>query len=109
MKLKNVIPKMDEMFGRLEYAGKGEEITGYVNGRRRVIGNQYYLYSEKQPADNVEVILPANVGKKAFGYEDEIVLMNPRLEVEARRIGNFGHANYILYADDMVSSQNLKK
>lgn len=105
MKLKNVVPKMNEMFGKLEFAGKKEEITGYVNGRRKLVGRQYHLYSEKQLADDVRVILPSNVGEKNFGYEDEVVLVNPRLEVEARRIGDSGHADYTLYADDMKKAE----
>lgn len=109
MKLKNVVPKMDEMFGKLEFAGKKEEVTGYVNGRRRLTGRQYHLYSEKQLADDVKVILPANVGEKSFGYEDEVVLVNPKLEAVARRIGDTGYASYVLYADDMKKPEDLKK
>lgn len=101
MQLRNVVPKMDEMFGTLEYAGKKEDVTGYVDGRRKVIGKQYHLYSEKQPADDITVILPANASEKAFEYEDAVVLVNPMLDVTGRKIGNSGHASYTLYADDM--------
>lgn len=109
MKLKNVVPKMDEMFGKLEYAGNKEDVTGYVDGRRKVIGKQYHLYSEKQPADDITVILAANASEKAFEYEDEVVLVNPMLEVAGRKIGNSGYASYTLYADDMKKPEDMKK
>lgn len=101
MQLINVVPKMDEMFGTLEYAGKKEDVIGYVDGRRKVIGKQYHLYSERQPADDITVILPANASEKAFEYEDAVMLVNPVLDVTGRKIGNSGHASYTLYADDM--------
>lgn len=101
MQLINVVPKMDEMFGTLEYAGKKDDVIGRVSGRNKVIGKQYHLYSEKQPADDITVILPANASEKAFEYEDAVVLVNPMLEVTGRKIGDAGHASYTLYADDM--------
>lgn len=108
MQLRNVVPKMDEMFGILEYAGKKEDVTGYVDGRRKVIGKQYHLYSEKQPADDITVILPVNASEKAFEYEDAVVLVNPMLDVSGRKIGNSGHASYTLYADDMKKLEQTK-
>lgn len=101
MKLNNVVPKMDEMFGRLEFAGNKEDVNGYVDGRRKVIGRKYHLYAEKQPADDITVILPTSVVTKSFEYEDAIELVNPTLKVEGQRIGNSGHASYTLYADDI--------
>lgn len=108
MKLKNVVPKVDEMFGVLEYAGNKEDVTGYANGRRKVIGKQYHLYAEKQPADDVTVILPASVNEKAFEYECKVMLVNPMLDVTAYRIGDTGHVRYILYADDMKKAEDTK-
>lgn len=101
MKLKNVVPKMDEMFGALEFAGRKEEITAYVGGRRKVVGKQYHLYSEKQPADDIVVTLPANVGDKGFDYESRVMLVNPVLVASGKKVGDSGYADYELCADDM--------
>lgn len=105
MQLRNVVPKMNEMFGVLEFAGNREDVNGYVDGRRKVIGRQYHLYSEKQPADDIKVILPASTPVKTFEYEDRIELVNPRLEVNGTNIQGSGYADYVLWADDMKKVQ----
>ena len=109
MKLKNVVPKMDEMFGRLEFAGNKEDVMGYVGGQRKIIGRKYHLYSELQLADDIEVILPSNAREKTFEYEDEVVLVNPVLDVSGRKVGDSGYANYMLYADDMKKPDEVKQ
>ena len=67
MELKFVAPKMEETFGKLTFAGVGEAETAYVNGRSRVTGRSYHLFSTRQRADDVVVTLPASVGEKHFG------------------------------------------
>lgn len=101
MKLTNVVPKMDEMFGVLEFAGNKEDVIGYVDGRRKVTGRLYHLYAEKQPADDITVILPAVVPTKTFEYENVVELVNPTLKVSGYKIGDSGHVSYTLHADDI--------
>lgn len=101
MKLVNVVPKMEVSFGVLEYAGKKEDVMGRIGGQRKITGRKYHLFSEKQPADDIEVVLPVALPEKKFGYEDKVVLVKPILDVEGEKIGDSGHANYILYAEDM--------
>jgi Bacterial protein of unknown function (DUF961). len=102
MGVKFLIPNMEKTFGALEFAGQGEDIFDYVNGRRTVVNRSYNLYSSIQKADNVSVRIPSELRVRNFDYEEEIQLLNPRIELEANRVGERSYTNYVLYADDIV-------
>ena len=102
MKLKHVIPDMEKTFGQLELAGVGAIEQKRINGRMTVISRIYNLYSPVQKADNIEVILPGAVGEKRMEIESEVMLVNPRIEVEGFKIEEQGFTQYILCADDMI-------
>ncbi|WP_099205528.1 DUF961 family protein [Scatolibacter rhodanostii] len=99
--MKFIIPK-EETFGVLEFAGEGETIIEFINGKRTPTYRVYNLYSSVQKADNVEVRLPYALKAKSFGYEERVQLINPRLEVESNRVGERSYVRYILYADDLI-------
>ncbi|CEO36648.1 conjugative transposon protein [[Clostridium] sordellii] len=104
MKLKHIIPNMEKTFGNLEYAGEGDVEKKRVNGKMTVLSRSYNLYSDIQRADDIIVILPANVGEKNFEVEEKVKLINPKIIAEGYKIGNRGFTNYILLADDMVKA-----
>lgn len=104
MKLKHIIPNMEKTFGNLEYAGEGDIEQKRVNGKMTVLSRSYNLYSDIQRADDIVVILPANVGEKNFEVEEKVKLINPKIIAEGYKIGNRGFTNYILLADDMVKA-----
>lgn len=103
MDLKNVVPEMNDTFGVLEFAGEGAVEQRRVNGRPKILSRSYHLYSSKQMADDVVVILPEVVEEKKFSYEAKVKLINPRLIAEGKKIDNYNaYTNYTLLADDMV-------
>ena len=105
MKLMNVVPNMKETFGKLTFAGEGEVVKQGSGRSEKIISRSYNLFSDKQRADDVEVVIVGNVGQKAFDFEDEVELENPRIGVVGRNIQGHGHADYILYADDIKKVQ----
>lgn len=109
MELKFVAPKMEETFGKLTFAGVGDAETAYVNGRKRVTGRNYHLFSTRQRADDVVVTLPATVGEKHFGYDEPVVLINARLSASGRNIEGSGYTDYKMTADDMVTPEEAAK
>lgn len=102
--LKFVVPKMQETFGELGFAGVGGTMTQRVNGISKVVGRSYHLFSSVQRADDIEVTLPASAGEKHFNYDEPVKLVNPRITAEGYSIGNRGYTNYVLAADDMVKA-----
>lgn len=105
MKLNNVVPNMKETFGKLTFAGEGE-VVEQRNGRNtRVISRAYNLFSDKQRADDVEVIVTGDVSQKAFDFEEEVELVNPRITAEGRNIAGNGHTDYVMYADEIKKVQ----
>lgn len=102
MQLNFVVPEMVGTFGRLEFAGKGKEVTRRVNGQSKVTGRYYNLYSDVQRADNIEVLIPGTVGEKNFEPEAIIKLVNPKIEATGYAIGAKGFSKYLLIADDIV-------
>lgn len=46
MKLKHIIPNMDDTFGSLEYAGEGYIKQRKINGKMTVMSREYNLYSD---------------------------------------------------------------
>ena len=104
MELKNVFIDAEKSLGNITFAGAGRESQQRINGgRHAVISRTYSLYSDVQRADNVEVIIPGKAGVKHFEYEEPVVLVNPRVEIEGYAINNKGYVNYKIYADDIIS------
>lgn len=104
MKLKNVVPDVNVTFGKLGFAGLGEETSRRVNGRNAVQQREYNLYSSVQRSENVTVRIPGKAGAKTFTYEEQVKLVNPRLIAEGYSINNRGFVNYVLLADDIVKA-----
>lgn len=102
MELKYVIPRVEETFGNLEFAGEGNAIQERVNGRLTPVARTYNLYSDVQRADDIEVTIPITAGEKHFQYGDKVKLVTPRIVAEGYKIGLRGFTNYILKADDLV-------
>ena len=108
MELKNVFIDAEKSLGNITFAGAGRESQQRINGgRHAVISRTYSLYSDVQRADNVEVIIPGKAGVKHFEYEEPVVLVNPRVEIEGYAINNKGYVNYKIYADDIISVDEL--
>ena len=109
MELKNVFIDAEKSLGNITFAGAGRESQQRINGgRHAVISRTYSLYSDVQRADNVEVIIPGKAGVKHFEYEEPVVLVNPRVEIEGYAINNKGYVNYKIYADDIISVDELE-
>ena len=106
LNLKFVVPKMEETFGELAFAGVGEVKTQRVNGSPKVVGRTYHLFSSVQRADDVTVVLPASAGEKHFGYDEPVKLVNPHITADAYSIGTRGYTDYVMTADDMVSAKD---
>ena len=107
MELKNVFIDAEKSLGNITFAGAGR--SDVINGgRHAVISRTYSLYSDVQRADNVEVIIPGKAGVKHFEYEEPVVLVNPRVEIEGYAINNKGYVNYKIYADDIISVDELE-
>lgn len=72
------------------------------NNRRVVDRRSYNLYSDVQKGENVVVEIPAQAGEKNFKYEQKVKLINPKLYGRGYAIGDMGHTDYVLVADDTV-------
>ena len=109
--LKFVVPKPEETFGNLAFAGKSGEETerGNRGGLRRVTERTYALFSDRQRADSVEVTLPASAGEKRFAYEEEVKLVNPRITAGQYGIDGRNYVKYTMEADDLVSVTEQKQ
>ena len=113
MELKNVFIDAEKSLGNITFAGAGRESQQRINGgRHAVISRTYSLYSDVQRADNVEVIIPGKAGVKHFEYEEPVVLVNPRVEIEGYAINNKGKNWFIAritpHADDIISVDELE-
>ena len=65
----------------------------------------YNLYSDVQKGENVVVEIPVQAGEKHFKYEQKVKLVNPKLYGRGYAIGDMGHTDYVLVADDIVAVQ----
>ncbi len=108
--LKFVVPKTQETFGNLAFAGKSGEETAWGNGgSRRVTKRTYSLFSDRQRADSIEVMIPGSAGEKLFAYEEPVKLVNPRIVAGQYRVANRNYVKYIMEADDLVSVSEQKQ
>ena len=103
MEMKYVVPDMAQSFGTLEFAGESEPIFERDKNNRKVIARRSYnLYSDIQKGENVVVEIPVQAGEKHFKYEQKVKLVNPKLYGRGYAIGDMGHTDYVLVADDIV-------
>ena len=73
------------------------------NNRRVLARRSYNLYSDVQKGENVVVEIPVQAGEKKFKYEQKVKLVNPKLYGRGYAIGDMGHTDYVLVADDIVA------
>ena len=73
------------------------------NNRRVLARRSYNLYSDVQKGENVVVEIPVQAGEKHFKYEQKVKLVNPKLYGRGYAIGDMGHTDYVLVADDIVA------
>ena len=73
------------------------------NNRRVLARRSYNLYSDIQKGENVVVEIPVQAGEKHFKYEQKVKLVNPKLYGRGYAIGDMGHTDYVLVADDIVA------
>ena len=83
MEMKYVVPDMTQSFGTLEFAGESEPVFERDKNNRRVLAVQ--------------------AGEKHFKYEQKVKLVNPKLYGRGYAIGDMGHTDYVLVADDIVA------
>ena len=94
-------PKLTMKRGK-EY---GIEICRAGYGRNTVvIGRSYHLYSSKQRADDIEVVVAAEAGEKDFDQDQPLKAVNPHLVAKGYAIENRGFTDYVLYVDDLVKA-----
>ena len=104
MEMKYVVPDMAQSFGTLEFAGESEPVFEKDKNNRRVLTRRSYnLYSDVQKGENVVVEIPVQAGEKHFKYEQKVKLVNPKLYGRGYAIGDMGHTDYVLVADDIVA------
>ena len=102
--LQYVVPDMTQSFGTLEFAGESEPVFERDKNNRRVLARRSYnLYSDVQKGENVVVEIPVQAGEKKFKYEQKVKLVNPKLYGRGYAIGDMGHTDYVLVADDIVA------
>ncbi|VFC16177.1 conjugative transposon protein [Clostridioides difficile] len=63
-----------------------------------VMDKALFLHTE-----NVVVEIPVQAGEKHFKYEQKVKLVNPKLYGRGYAIGDMGHTDYVLLADDIVA------
>ena len=73
------------------------------NNRKVIARRSYNLYSDIQKGENVVVEIPVQAGEKHFKYEQKVKLVNPKLYGRGYAIGDMGHTDYVLVADDIVA------
>lgn len=101
--MKFIVPTRN-YFGKLEFAGMGDPKTTYNNVTRKVVETHkcYNLYSDKLLDEGLCVYVTAAKNLKNFDYEQEVELINPRLEIGSTRSGERNYSELVLYADDIV-------
>lgn len=104
MELKFVVPDMVETFGKLTYGGEGEVLTEGYGRNTTVIGRTYHLFSSKQRADDIELVIAAEAGEKDFDQDQPLKAVNPHLVAKGYEIENRGFTDYVLYVDDLVKA-----
>jgi hypothetical protein len=109
MELKFVVPDMAETFGKLSYAGEGEIITEGYGRNTTVIGRSYHLYSSKQRADDIEVVVAAEAGEKDFDQDQPLKAVNPHLVAKGYEIENRGFTESIGGKEDEINRRYCRR
>ncbi|MFD2728487.1 YdcP family protein [Enterococcus camelliae] len=102
MELKFVVPDMIETFGKISYAGEGEILTEGYGRNTTVIGRSYHLYSSKQRADDIEVVVSAEAGEKDFDQDQPLKAVNPHLVAKGYEIENHGFTDYVVFCKAFI-------
>ena len=55
------------------------------------------------------VEIPVQAGEKHFKYEQKVKLVNPKLYGRGYAIGDMGHTDYVLVADDIVAVEERRR
>ena len=88
----------------LNLQAKASQSLKEIKNNRRVLARRSYnLYSDVQKGENVVVEIPVQAGEKKFKYEQKVKLVNPKLYGRGYAIGDMGHTDYVLLADDIVA------
>ena len=88
----------------LNLQAKASHVFERDKDNRRVFARRSYnLYSDVQRGENVVVEIPVQAGEKHFKYEQKVKLVNPKLYGRGYAIGDMGHTDYVLLADDIVA------
>ena len=88
----------------LNLQAKASQSLKEIKNNRRVLARRSYnLYSDVQKGENVVVEIPVQAGEKKFKYEQKVKLVNPKLYGRGYAIGDMGHTDYVLVADDIVA------
>jgi len=101
MKLINVVPDMEKVFGDLEYGGKADVEQRRVNGTMRTLSRTYSFYSDVQATDPIAVKIPGSAGDKQLLPDDKVRVINPRIVPVVLKAGNVEYTEYMLEADDI--------
>ena len=90
--------------GTLEFAGESEPVFERDKNNRRVLARRSYNLSlTYRKAKMLLVENPVQAGEKHFKYEQKVKLVNPKLYGRGYAIGDMGHTDYVLVADDIVA------
>ena len=66
-------------------------------------GNNGDCVGQFKPGEKWSVEIPVQAGEKKFKYEQKVKLVNPKLYGRGYAIGDMGHTDYVLLADDIVA------
>ncbi len=104
MEMKYVVPDMAQSLELLNLQAKATLFFDRDKDNRRFFARRSYnLYSDVQRGENVVVEIPVQAGEKHFKYEQKVKLVNPKLYGRGYAIGDMGHTDYVLLADDIVA------
>ena len=86
-----------------EFSKEERNLSRWLVEEEVLARRSYNLYSDVQKGENVVVEIPVQAGEKKFKYEKKVKLVNPKLYGRGYAIGDMGHTDYVLVADDIVA------
>ena len=105
MRLANgIIVDNEKTFGELKFSGfrrdvfdrnSDGELTSEVKKRT-------YDLKSKMQGDMIQVSIPGSIPKKEFQYNDQVLLVNPRVDTVAGYGKSGQEANWFIVADDIL-------
>ena len=103
MEMKYVVPDMAQSFGTLEFAGESDHVFDRDKDNRRFFARRSYnLYSDVQRGEMLQQKFPYRLAKRSSSKQ-KVKLVNPKLYGRGYAIGDMGHTDYVLVADDIVA------